>query len=397
MASVHKRTEVDGKIYNLKSDSGLHVDANEYSIEVQPDGSNTVNLFNQSIYIDYNLSRDLHKLTKLVVNLLLSNTGGSSIDLVPSNLLIDHYQLWVGKTMVDEIWAWNSFVDLISFYADSVELQYIGSVSGFNGTTFAPTTTIAAGQQLQQWVHLPTLIDTARPTYAAWPPSASIRLRIYYANGTQLYRGATTTGLNAVSTAIRQIGFMVTEEELNDARNQLRSSGELSYRFFQHRLQTTVTQALTAGIVYKTQLTSFNGDCAWVITSFRNTNPQGNAISTPILVTSHQIEDEAGRNILGINMQEDAYTRLLLAPRNCKDSVVWQQMFLYLDSWVPDLKLSYKTGARLGGRDDFKGRHYYVHNPSASQTYQIDFMPMFYAVMKISAGGNVIVDPLNNV
>jgi hypothetical protein len=299
--------------------------------------------------------------------------------------------------MVDETWGWNSFVDLITFYANDVDLQYIGAVSGFNGTTFAPTTTIAAGGRLQQWVHLPSLIDTVRPTYAAWPAGCDIRLRIYWNNGSLLYRGAAVTGLGAVSTAIRQIGFMVTESELNDARRQLASSGELSYRFFQHRVQQSVTSSLTAGIVYKQQLTSFNGDCAWMITSFRNTNPQGIDLTTPILMTSHHIEDESGRNILGINQVEDTYNRLLLAPRACRDCTAWTQKYLYLDSWVPDIRTSYKTGARLGGRDDFKGRHYYVHVPSASQLYLIDFMPMFYAVMKITARGDVVVDPLNNV
>jgi hypothetical protein len=247
------------------------------------------------------------------------------------------------------------------------------------------------------FLRLPCLIDTIRPTYAAWPKDAAIRLRIYYANGTSLYRGAQTSGLGAMSTAIRQTGFMVTDEELAAARSQISQYGEISYRFFQHRLQIVVTQNLTAGTVYRWQLTSFNGDCAWMIASLRNTNPSGLQLTTPIFVTSHQIEDDSGRNILGLIQQEDAFTRLILSPMQCPQAIVWRQLYLYLDSWVPDLKVSYKSGARLGGRDDFKGRHYYSMIPATSQAYQIDFMPMFYSILKVTSGGTVFVDSLNNV
>lgn len=396
MSASHKRVHIEGKTFNLKEDSAPGIDADVYYVETQADNTSTANIFQQNLYIDFTISREVDKPTALFLNLLLINNGAQPVSILPSALLIDHLQIWIGKELVDEINGFNLWIDTLTLLTNNTLNKYYGPLSGYDGVTLGPTDTIAAGATLRRFLPLPTLLDQIRPMYSAWPDGVQIRLRIYFASGTYIYTSAATSGLGISSMAMRVVGFVCGNEDIDRDYRSLRSAGDISYRFLQHRLGTSSPAPWTAGSINRVQMNNVNGDVAWLHTTLRSINPQGLQVITPLQWTSHQIESTSQTNMLGLNQVEDAFTRLVLAPDCLSDNETYLRIFLYLDSWVPDLRKVWETGMRLGGNNTFAGKHFLNIIPATSQAYTIDVMAMCYALLKISVNGDVSIEPFLN-
>lgn len=396
MSSNHTRVHVGGDVFNLKSDAAGAVDADVYYVEHQPDNATVTNIFQQNIYVDYTIDKEQDKITALMLNLQLINNSANPISIVPAHLLIDHYQVFIGKEMADEVTGWNAFLDTITLLNDDVKVQYTGMEAGFDGVTFAPTDTIQPGATLRRYIPLPCLINTIRPMYAAWPDGTYIRIRVYFQNGVQLYTGQYTTGLGVASTAIRTIGFVCGNSDIARDKISLSTAGDLSYRFLQHRQGTLSPPSMTAGVQYRNQINNANGDIAFMHTTLRAANPQGVAITTPIAWASHQLETTAQNNVLGISQVESTFSLHILSPRWVPDCFAYQKLFLYLDSWVPNIKAVFDSGLRLGGNNSFAGRHFLNIIPAATGQYVIDNMSMCYAILRIGSDGTVSINTMLN-
>lgn len=395
--SNHDRVHVGNKTYNLKQDSAISIDAEEYFIEQQPDAAMQANVFQANSYVDFTIGNTLDKVNKLVLKLQLTNSNTVPITVVPGHLLLDHYQLFIGKVEVDTVYGWNSFIDNATLNTDDVTSQYVGSLAGYDGIAFVSTNTIPVGGSIMQYIPLSTPLDTIRPTISAWPQLATIRLRIFFATGTNIYIGAATTGLAINGVTLRVHGQVINPFDISKETNSLVRNGELAYRFLQHRAGTTQIGSWTANTANRIQMNNVNGDIAFIHFTLRAPNPQGTAMITPLPLVSFQMETSSQNNILGINQVEDSYVRSMLSPEKMPRTFFYQKTATYLTSWCPNCRLVYKQGARVGGNDTFAGKHFLTVVPQTTQGYLVDVMAMAYTFLRVKSNGIVEVDTMFNI
>lgn len=399
MSANHKRVHIEGTTYNLKEDSAAGIDADCFYVESQSDNPTLANVFQQNQNMDFTLTREVDKITDLFLNVLLVNNSATAISILQCPLLIDHIQVWIGKTMVDEIFGLNLWLDVMTLLTDTTVAKYWSSICGWDGITLAPTDTIAPGATLRRFIPLPTLINTIRPMYSAWPENVAIKIKVYFASGSSIYTAGYTPGtaaLGITSVAMRVVGFVCGNEDIDRDYRSLRSAGDVSYRFLQHRIGTTSPSQWTANTINRVQMNNVNGDVAWMHTTLRPNNPQGLQVINPIQWVSHQIESTSQNNMLGLNQVEDQFTRLVLSQPKVQDNEFYLRYFFYLDSWVPDIRKVWQTGMRLGGNNTFAGKHFINIIPAQTMQYTIDVMAMCYSILKISISGDVSVEPFLN-
>lgn len=383
---------------NLKHDAAITVDADDYFTEIQPNGGFMAgNTFTANSYADFNINKSsLDKVNRCTLKMVLTNSSGTAITLLPGNLLLDHYYLQIGNQIVDTVFGWNSFIDCTTVLTDDVTSQYIGAVAGYDGVTFSSTVTVPAMGNTQLFIPLPTPLDTIRPTIAAWPAAATILLRLFFMSGTSIFTGSQQTGLAVSGLALRIHGQQMSAEDIRREQSSMLSNGELSYRFLQHRAGNATPGTWNANTPERMPMTAVNGDIAYMHFTVRPLNPQGTQVITPVQITSYQIETNASINILGINQLEDSYARNVLSPEKMPRTFFYQKTYTYLVSWTPNCRLVYKQGARIGGNDTFAGGHFLNIVPQTSGTFVVDFMAMAYTFLHIKANGEVIVETMLN-
>lgn len=374
--------KIYNKSYNLKAESAMDLDETEYSVEVQPDNNTTTNVFQSSVYLDYTLTREVHKWRKL--ELLMSITTAANISLVPAAAMLDRVQVWIGTELVEEITGWNALIDTWTIQEDDISINYAGDIGGFNGVTFGAANVINTTTALRA-VRLPTLFDTIKPVVAAWPDMVPIRIRIYFASGASLVVAGpgTISNVSLASSSIRVHGWKLTRAAIEKESSALYAAGKLSYRFLRHSTQSIVTSSITSGNQAQFQMIAVNGPVAWITVTLRNTNPVGAQVVTPLQWTSFQINNASGTNMLGINLITDAYLRLAMIPDWFRETDVYRQLFLYTYSWSSSPKAAWVTGSKFGDLALFTGREQLVFVSAATQAYQIDIFPMMYAVLTI--------------
>jgi len=396
----HVRTIIDGQTYYLKAESAIGIESWEHIVEINPESTQQNWLGVSNNFVDFVIRQsDIDRINEIKLKLVLKNTSGSSISLLPSVFLIDHHQLLVAKgKVIDEQFAFSTWLDTWMLKYDENEIDEAASMQGYNGTTLAPTLTIAAGATSTQYVDIPSLIDQIRPHYGIWPPGAELTVRVWFASGTGYYvTGA--AGLEITYASLLAIGKKGPHEgsaEKDQDMNAFISNGSLDYRYLTHRSIVKKLTSKTSGQKDKIKMENVMGDVMWFTIIFRNLNPTGNDIINPLPFETYQIETSTSTNILGMtDIPMDLHKKILM--KNwIKDCRAIEKINVYVHSWTPDIKLVWRTGAHVGGISEFRGEHYYAWVPRTTQEYQVDIVAYAFQILSIRADGKVEINPLYN-
>jgi hypothetical protein len=373
----------------MKSSSTLYLDEEVYYVDQQPDsGQNNIGFTGQS-YVDFTLQREIPKLSRVSYLANIFNSNAGAITLLPGHLLIDHYSIYLGNKLAEDIYGIHAFIDTITIDNDDCKIQYVGAVGGFDGTTFGTTNVIPGGATAQVLIRLPCLIDTARPVYAAWPLNCPIRIRIYFVTNNSFYVSGGTSGVSIPTHSLRIYGSVMHNADVEAEQRALIMNKNISYRVLLHKISTLTPAPFTANQDQFIQMTGLNGDIAWFHFIIRPINATGLQVINPIKINYFQVQSSTRTNLLGIDNIEEWYDRNVIAPEVMTRCFAYQKLPIYIVPWASDPKAVWRTGSRLGGSNRLDGTAYLKVNVPVNITPQIDIMAACYSILTVMPSGDV--------